>query len=81
MFLGSLIVAYNYFQPRRNRTCKNEYFLWYFSILFVMDTNRKRATFSLSPDAIKLLKKLADEEKRSQSNMIEFLIYERVKKK
>jgi len=42
---------------------------------------KKRVTFSLSPDAIKLLKEIAIEEKRSQSNMIEILIYERMKKK
>jgi len=43
-------------------------------------TNKKRVTFSLSPDAIKLLKEAAIEEKRSQSNMIEILIYEHMKK-
>lgn len=42
---------------------------------------KKRVTFSLSQDAIKLLKEVAIEEKRSQSNMIEILIYERMKKK
>ncbi|MBU0777574.1 ribbon-helix-helix protein, CopG family [Patescibacteria group bacterium] len=42
---------------------------------------KKRVTFSLSPDAIKLLKEVANEERRSQSNMIEILIYERMKKK
>jgi len=49
-----------------------------------MDANnmaKKRVTFSLSQDAIKLLKEVAIEEKRSQSNMIEILIYERMKKK
>lgn len=41
---------------------------------------RRRITLSLSPECVKLLRKLANEEKRSMSNMIEFLIYERAKK-
>jgi len=55
--------------------------LLYIVVMITSNMAKKRVTFSLSPDAIKLLKEIAIEEKRSQSNMIEILIYERMKKK